>query len=265
MKILITGHNGFVGKNLIDCLSNEDLSGYEWDIKNLPNVKGYDWVVHLGAISDTTETDVDKIILQNYEFSKWLYNECKINNVNIQYASSASVYGLNTNFCEDAPKNPQSPYAWSKYLFDRWVSQQKHNIIVQGFRYFNVYGNHEIHKGDQASPYTKFINQAKETGVIKIFEGSENFKRDFVCVDDICRVHKNFLKIDQSGIWNVGTGTTKSFEQVARAVAKRYNAKIEYISMPNNLKGQYQSYTCADLTSLNSLIKYFNMLSFTKG
>ena len=255
MKILITGHQGFIGKNLINELFEYELSGYDWNIEKLPDVKGYDWVIHLGAISSTTETDVDKIMLQNYEFSKWLYNECRINNVNLQYASSASVYGLNKVFREDSPKNPKSPYAWSKYLFDRWISQQKHDIIVQGFRYFNVYGKNEEHKGDQASPYSKFIQQAKETGVIQIFEKSEDYKRDFICVEDVCKVHKNFLKIPQSGVWNVGTGSTKSFADIANFVAKKYNAKIEYITIPNNIKEQYQTYTCADITALNSLIK----------
>jgi len=255
MKLLITGHKGFIGKNLIKTFVNHELFGYEWDPNMLPNVKGFDWVIHLGAISSTTERDVDKVMLQNYEFSKWLYNQCRVNNVNFQYASSASVYGLSTDFKEDSPKQPMSPYAWSKYLFDRWVSQQDHNIIVQGFRYFNVYGAYEDHKGDQASPYTKFIKQAKENGEICLFEDSENFKRDFVCVDDICDVHQKMLDVKQSGIWNIGTGTAVSFRDVAMLVAEKYNAKIKYIPMPDALKGQYQSYTCADITHLNKTIE----------
>jgi ADP-L-glycero-D-manno-heptose 6-epimerase len=255
MKILITGHQGFIGKNLIEKLQQHNLFGYEWDPKNLPEVKGFDWVIHEGAISSTTEQDIDKVMLQNYEFSKWLYNECQINNVNLQYASSASVYGLKTEFKEGSPKQPLSPYAWSKYLFDRWVSQRKHKIIVQGFRYFNVYGKYEEHKGNQASPYTKFVNQAKEKNTIDVFKGSQSFRRDFVCVDDICSVHEKMFAIEQSGIWNVGSGNSVSFDDVAQLVAKKYSANINYINMPSELKSQYQTYTCADMTKLNSIIE----------
>jgi len=255
MKILITGHQGFIGKNLIQKFNNHELYGYEWDPKNLPEVAGFDWVIHEGAISSTTEKDVDKVILQNYEFSKWLYNECRVNQVNLQYASSASVYGLGTKFKEDVAKQPLSPYAWSKYLFDRWVSQQQHSIIVQGFRYFNVYGKYEDHKGNQASPYSKFVKQAKEKGVIDVFKGSQSFKRDFVCVDDVCSVHEKMFSVTQSGVWNVGTGVAVSFDDVAQCVAEKYSATLNYINMPSELKSQYQTYTCADITKLNTVVK----------
>jgi len=178
-----------------------------------------------------------------------------MNNVNLQYASSASVYGLNTDFREDAPVDPRSPYAWSKYLFDRHVTLNKfENIVVQGFRYFNVYGPHEDHKGDQASPYHKFTQQAKNTGVIKLFENSENYLRDFVPVETICDVHQKFFNVKESGIWNVGTGRAASFESVAQMIAEQYGARIEYVPMPDHIKAQYQQYTCADITKLNKQI-----------
>jgi ADP-L-glycero-D-manno-heptose 6-epimerase len=257
MKILITGHEGFIGKNLIQFLGKDkEIYGYDWDPKIRPDVAGFDWVIHLGAISATTESDVDKIMLQNYEFSKWLFNECNTQGVNLQYASSASVYGTNTNFNEDAPKQPQSPYAWSKYLFDRWVMQQEHNITVQGFRYFNVYGNLEDHKGDQASPYAKFTKQAKETSTINLFENSEMYRRDFVCVNDVSQVHQKMLSVNKSGIWNIGTGTTVSFLEMAKLIAVKNNAIINVIPMPDKLKNQYQKYTCADITKLNSVIDH---------
>ena len=159
MKILVTGDKGFIARHLIDKLKTEhEIHGYDYHENHNPSVDGYDWAIHLGAISSTTERDVDKVMLQNYEFSKWLFKECNTRGVNFQYASSASVYGPYEKFGEDDPKQPQSPYAWSKYLFDRWVWQQKHNIIVQGMRYFNVYGPRE-HKGTQASPITKFTKQ----------------------------------------------------------------------------------------------------------
>ena len=254
MKILITGHKGFIGQNLTFYLQdNFELSGYEWQDDFLPEVEGFDWVIHLGAISATTETDVDKVMLQNYEFSKWLYHQCNTKGVNFQYASSASVYGTNTDFNEDAPKQPQSYYATSKYLFDRWIMQQEHKIIVQGFRYFNVYGQFEDHKGDQASPITKFFNQAK-TGTITLFENSDNYKRDFIYVGDCCNIHRYMLTTTETGIFNIGTGVATSFQTIGELVAKRFNANIKYIPMPEALKGQYQEYTCADIKKLSNIV-----------
>lgn len=233
-----------------------EVAEYDFHPENLPLVKDYDWVIHLGAISSTTEKDVNKIILHNYEFSKWLYNQCRAYNVNLQYASSASIYGITNNFQEDAPPQPQSPYAWSKYLFDRWVEGLHTDNLVQGFRYFNVYGPHEDHKGDQASPVHKFTEQAKINKVVKVFENSDNYRRDFVCVKDICQIHERFFKIKESGIFNVGTGEAVSFMYVANKIAKKYKAKVETIPMPKNLKNQYQKYTCADLSKLSTLVKH---------
>lgn len=254
MKILITGHKGFIGQNMTRALEQDhELSFYEWG-DEIPDFEELDWCIHLGAISSTAETDVEKVMRQNHDFSCVLLMACQVNGVNLQYASSASVYGLSTEFNENSPKNPRSPYAWSKYLFDRHVLSQKFtNIRVQGFRYFNVYGPHEDHK-DQPSPYHTFKKQAETTGVIKIFEGSENYRRDFVPVETVIDVHKRFFSVDESGIWNVGTGQPKSFLEIAQEIAEKTGAKIEYIPMPSHLKDQYQTYTCADLTRLR---KYF--------
>jgi ADP-L-glycero-D-manno-heptose 6-epimerase len=257
MKILITGSKGFIGQNMVNALKDEyELVFYNWG-DNLPYLNGISICVHLGGLSSTTETDVDKILTMNYDFSRWLLGECQRFGVNFQYASSASVYGLGENFQEDAPVDPRSPYAWSKYLFERYVHQYRDRwkYPVQGFRYFNVYGPYEDHKGDQASPYSKFTKQAQETGVITLFEGSDSFKRDFVSVEKIVKVHKHFFNIPDSGIWNIGSGVAKSFKEVAEEVAKKYNAKIEYIPMPKAVSLHYQKYTCADLTKLN---KYYN-------
>lgn len=251
MKILITGYKGFIGQNMTNALKDKhELSFYEWGDEP-PELEGLDWVIHLGAVTSTTETDVDKVMRQNHDFSCVMLMACQVAGVNLQYSSSASVYGPTLNFNEDAPVSPQSPYAWSKYLFDRHVKINRFDkIVVQGFRYFNVYGPHEDHKGDQASPYHKFEKQARETGVIKLFDGSENFKRDFVPVETVIDVHEKFLNVKESGVWNVGTGRTTSFEDVAKNIADKYNAKIEYIPMPENIRAQYQTYTCADVTKL---------------
>jgi len=255
MKILVTGHKGFIGQNMVKALEEHDLFLYEIG-EPLPNVKGLDWVIHLGANSSTTETNVEKIIDQNYDFSRWLLNKCQDEGVNFQYSSSASVYGLGTDFKESAPANPLSPYAWSKLLFDRYVVgfEKQWTIKVQGFRYFNVHGPYEDHKGDQASPHHKFTKQAEITGVIKLFEGSENYKRDFVPVETVVDIHKKFFNVKESGIWNVGTGNPQSFKSVAETIAESTGARIEYIPMPDRLTNQYQKYTCADLTKLNKTL-----------
>ena len=254
MKILVTGHRGFIGQNLVKYINQHTdwgVNTWEWGDSEHPTVEGNDWVIHLGAISSTTETDVDKVLKQNLEFSQWLHRACKINYVNLQYSSSASVYGLRNNFAETAPVDPRTPYAWSKYLFDRWAMHETSYAVVQGFRYFNVYGNHEEHKGDQASPVSKFKKQAKTTGTITLFENSNEYLRDFVAVEDVCRIHVEFIKgVTESGIWNLGTGSTDSFQHIAECISKKYNSTVKYTAMPNNLKNSYQVYTCSDNTQL---------------
>lgn len=248
MKILLTGYKGFIGSHLLTALEKEghNVDVYEWG-EILPSVMEQDWVIHVGAISATTEKDIEKVLTQNYDFSVQLYNACKFYEVNFQYASSASVYGLNREFNEESPVDPRTPYAWSKYLFERYVKRHPANYsIAQGFRYFNVYGSGEGHKGSQASPFTQFANQYKETGKVKLFTGSGTMLRDFVPVEQVVKTHLDFLKVKESGVWNVGTGTTKSFLDVAKSVAPE--SSFEFVSMPENLINSYQYYTCADMS-----------------
>ena len=258
MRILVTGHEGFIGKNVAHYLQSQGhkVEGWEWQPGLLPSTEEYDWCIHLGAISSTTYTDVNQILEQNFEFTVKLAQVCENFGTNFQYASSASVYGPTEHFTEHGPLLPQSPYAWSKYLFDRFIDQylSEFQIKVQGFRYFNVYGEGEEHKGDQASPYSKFTKQAQENGVVKLFEDSDKFKRDFVCVDDICRAHELMFNSDATGVFNIGTGVATSFDSVGKAIARKHSADIQYIPMPENLKTQYQKYTCANLNKLNSVI-----------
>ena len=261
MKILVTGHDGFIGKNLASYLKykGHEVEGWEWVENKYPDASKYDRVIHLGAISSTTEQDVEKVMKQNYEFTMKLIEICDMMGTSLQFASSASVYGPGLDgFSETSKCLPQSPYAWSKYLIDRWIADFKDDfkISIQGFRYFNVYGNFEDHKGDQASPITKFTKQAKETGEILLFEHSENYLRDFISVQDVCLIHEKMLEVDQSGIFNVGTGVPRSFKSIAEVIAKKYNAKIVEIPMPEKLRGQYQEYTCADMKKLLSHIDH---------
>jgi ADP-L-glycero-D-manno-heptose 6-epimerase len=256
MKILLTGHKGFIGSNMLNALQEVcEVDTYDYDDGQRPGVMGYDWVIHIGGISSTTEKDIDKILRQNYEFSVDLFEECKTFGVNLQYSSSASVYGLNKEFSENSPVDPRTPYAWSKYLFERYVNQHQGGNIVQGFRYFNVYGIGEDHKGNQASPFTQFKKQAMLTGKIKLFENSEKYHRDFIHVNDVVNYHLKFLQCDKSGIFNIGTGKTLSFADVAKSVSETYGAGIITIPMPENLKASYQEYTCADMRKTNEALK----------
>ena len=251
MRILITGYKGFIGQNMAKALADHDLDLCEWGDEY--SLYGIDRVIHLGAISDTRCNDWVALRKQNVGFTITLMERCQLYKVPLQIASSASVYGpSNTTFREDDPVAPANLYAESKHLIERYFHMMSPISPVQIFRYFNVYGPHEDHKGDQASPFHKFREQAK-AGCIKIFEGSENFKRDFIHVDQVIDVHKKFFQIPESGIWNIGTGQTMSFADVARLAADEFSAKIETIPMP--ILNGYQKYTCADMTKLNGMLK----------
>ena len=254
MKILVTGSNGFIGKNLINKLQDEhEIIKNEWGM-SFPSIKNLDWVIHLGAISSTTETNISKIYRQNLEFTIKLYEECINNDVKFQFASSASVYGLKSDFKETSPLNPQNHYARSKAMFERYVELRNAPITTHIFRYFNVYGPQEEHKGNQASPFTKFMEQAKTSGKIKIFKGSPKYFRDFIHVDEVVDYHQKFLSIDESGVWNVGTGKARSFYDVALEISDKTGATIEFIDFPENLKGNYQEFTKADTTKLRQTL-----------
>ena len=252
MKILLTGYRGFIGGHMFRALEahGHHVAVYDWgDI--LPSVMEQDWVIHMGAISSTTERNVEKVMQQNVDFTQQLYQACHTFGVNFQYASSASVYGLVSTFREDAELDPRTPYAWSKYLTERYIQRHPMGPRAQIFRYFNVYGPEgEEHKGSQASPYAQFKRQAKETGRIQVFEGSDQFLRDFVPVSKIVDTHLKFLTVKESGIWNVGTGQPRSF----MAVAKEFGVPITTVPMPDILKDSYQKYTCADMTRYNTTV-----------
>ena len=262
MKLLLTGHRGFIGQNLLSRLllthqvDTYDLLDALTVAPTQIDLSSYDWVIHLGAHSSTTETDIEKVLNNNLTWSVQLFEQCVKHNVNFQWASSASVYGKRDKsagaFRETDRLYPANLYAMSKYLLEQYIlAKDPTNIIYQGFRYFNVYGPHEDHKKTQASPYYQFAQQAIQTGCIKIFDNSENCLRDFVSVEKLCDVHEIMVNNNTSGIWNVGTGKTKSFLQVAQEVAKTHGAEIELIPFPDELKQHYQYYTCADITNIS--------------
>tara|TARA_S200002703_G_scaffold91620_1_gene79124 strand:+ start:11643 stop:12425 length:783 start_codon:yes stop_codon:yes gene_type:complete len=242
--ILVTGCAGFIGRTFCSKLDSENL--YRVDIDGafafLEKYKDWDKVeliLHQGAISSTVETDINKIHKYNVDFTIQLFEKAIKYQIPVKYASSASVYG--GKVCEI---NPLNYYAISKLQVDYWAQDHIEDFsLIQGFRYFNVYGDGEENKGDQASPVSKFTKQIKETGKLKLFEGSDKFLRDFICVDDLVDIVLNNDK--GSGIYDLGTSKPVSFQHIAECITKKYNGEIEYVPFPDHLKGKYQSYTCA--------------------
>ena len=269
MKILITGHEGFIGRNMLAWCQQEEgwqIDGYEWNPAERPEVSSYEWVIHLGAIADMTCSDVDAIMKQNLEFSQWLFNECNYHGVHLQYASSSSVYGNTRDFSEHSACHPQTAYAWSKYLFDRWVFQQDQHIYVQGFRYFNVYGRYMHLRGDRANAIQKWRDQARKEGRITVWENAEHVKRDWTWVGDVCRLHIDFIKqVNGSGIWNCGSGLSHSFLDIAEEIAEQEGVAIEFVPVPNEELTRFRTKTLADLTLLKATMgrrKWLNVFEF---
>jgi ADP-L-glycero-D-manno-heptose 6-epimerase len=182
-----------------------------------------------------------------------MYREARHFGVNFQFSSSASVYGLVSTFSEDAPVDPRTPYAWSKYLVERYLTNLRpSNSVAQCFRYFNVYGPEgEEHKGDQASPFYKFKTQAELTGSVKVFEGSDKYLRDFIQVDDVVQLQQKFFDVSANGVYNIGSGKTISFLDVA----KKYSSNIVEVPMPEVLQSSYQQYTCANMSKTNEVLR----------
>ena len=176
------------------------------------------------------------------------------------YASSAAVYGTGRRFVEEpAAERPANVYGWSKLVFDQWTRRAAAESQVVGLRYFNVYGPGEGHKGAMASVTLRFHEQLCATGKVRLFEGGDGFgpgeqRRDFVHVADVCDVVLWFLAHpERSGIFNVGTGASRSFLDVARAVIGFHgHGEVEFVPFPEALRGAYQSFTEADLTRLRA-------------
>jgi ADP-L-glycero-D-manno-heptose 6-epimerase len=257
MRILLTGYKGFIGSHMLKAIDDDhEVTTYEWG-EPRPVLEGLDWVIHMGAISSTAETNFDKILTQNFDSTLWLLRECKIHNVKMQFASTAGLYGVGKSFAENAPIDPRTPYALSKYMCERYIKRYLTDNVAQIFRYFNVYGPEgEEHKGSQASPHCQFKKQFEETGQVNVFKGSDKYRRDFVPVAQVVGTHLNFLKIPESGTWNVGTGESTSFLDVA----KLYTDNIVEIPFPKNLSASYQPYTCADMTKTRRTLDEYSWL-----
>jgi ADP-L-glycero-D-manno-heptose 6-epimerase len=275
--IVVTGGEGFIGKNLIKelerqgnmgvvCLDtrNESLSSiYEWLMAHAEEI---DVIFHLGAITDTMEMDRRKFDTYNVESTIFIWNLCTEYQIPLIYASSAATYGDGEQGFDDEKDilnlEPLNPYGWSKQQFDVWVEGTfKQPPFWYGLKFFNVYGYGEAHKGKMASTIFHFTNQAVAEDKVKLFKSHRNDyqdgeqKRDFVYIDDIVDVCIFMWKEKPlSGIYNVGTGKARSFNDVAKAVflGLAKPPKIQYIDTPIKIRDKYQYFTEAKINKLRN-------------
>ncbi len=297
---IVTGATGFIGSNLIAEMQSrgyEEIVVVDWfgcDAKwknvakrgalrfvmpeqlssfldkNAKKIKG---LFHLGAISSTTETNVDTIVANNFQLTVDLYEFCRMHGIRMVYASSAATYGAGEHGFVDnddlsflSSLRPLNPYGWSKnavdkYIFNDMLHNGKSGQVV-GLKFFNVYGPNEYHKGMQMSVVRHFYEQFRTTGKVRLFKSYRDDcphgeqRRDFVWVGDCVDVMLWMLEHGEvNGLFNVGTGHATSYNIVARSVAESMGmkAEIEYIDMPDSVRNQYQYFTEADLTKLRSV------------
>jgi ADP-L-glycero-D-manno-heptose 6-epimerase len=304
MYLVVTGAAGFIGSNLVRALNERgetrilavdhlergdkfrnlaaceiadylDKDEFRRRLEEGDFAGSVDAVLHQGACSDTMETNGQFMLENNYRYSMALLDFCLEDEVPLIYASSAAVYGTSTTFREERKfEAPLNVYGYSKFLFDQAVRRRLNDAgsQVAGFRYFNVYGPNEWHKGRMASVAWHFFNQYQAEGRVRPFVGSGGYtdgeqRRDFISVEDVCRVNLHFLDHPEaSGIFNVGTGRAQSFNDVALATINacrkakgdrpvsledaRGQGTLEYAPFPDALKGKYQNFTQADVGAL---------------
>lgn len=253
-------------KNIVDCEILDYLDKDDFLTKIINQDKRFDSIealFHQGACSTTTEWDGRFMMKNNYEYSKVLLHYCLDRKIPLIYASSAAVYGSSKIFKEDLQYElPLNVYGYSKFLFDQYVRRvtlcKKSQVV--GLRYFNVYGPRESHKNSMASVAFHLNNQLKNKGKITLFSGNDNYndgeqRRDFVYVDDVVAVNLWMLENPQvSGIFNLGTGRSQTFNDVAKSVLDWHGrGSLSYIPFPEQLKGSYQSFTEADITHLRTV------------
>jgi len=307
MYYIVTGAAGFIGANLVKALNTRGITNViavdnlarADKFKNLTDCEIADYldkqefldmiehgqfdgsveaILHQGACSDTMEADGRYMMANNYRYSLSLLNFCQEQEVPLLYASSAAVYGGGNVFREEREcEAPLNVYGYSKFLFDQVVRRRlasaDFSTQIAGFRYFNVYGPREGHKGRMASVAFHHFNQYRSNGKVKLFEGCDGYahgeqQRDFVYVEDVVKVNMAFLENGASGIFNLGTGRAQSFNELAVATVNACRALeglpalalaelvvaglIEYVPFPDALKGKYQSFTQADPTLLRT-------------
>ena len=289
--IIVTGGAGMIGSNIVKSLNDNGFNDIlvvdnlkdgkkfknlvDLDITDYMDKEDFitqimagddfgtiDAIFHEGACSATTEWDGKYIMMNNYEYSKEVLHFCIEREIPFLYASSAATYGDTDTFVEEREyEGALNVYGYSKQQFDNyvrrlWADAEAHGETVSqitGFRYFNVYGPREQHKGSMASVAFHLNNQMNAGEAPKLFEGSDQFKRDFVYVGDVAAVNLWFLENGVSGIYNCGTGRAEPFRAVADAVIKHHGkGEVQSIPFPEHLKGAYQEFTQADLTKLRA-------------
>lgn len=281
--LLLTGAAGFIGSNVLKALNGlgrddiicvDDLTNGA-KCRNLVGKKFWRYVdhrevfaldhklfheiVHLGANVDTTCTDGRAMVRDNYDASVALYKRFAGPDCSFVYASTAGIYGKADPACfreEPACEAPQSPYAFSKWLLDGYMRielQSFSSRSITGLRFFNVYGPGEQHKGRMRSAIGNIINDINENRRPTLFDGSDWFMRDFVWVNDAVKTVLWALAVKPRGIFNVGTGVARSFEDAYKAVADTtaYDGHPQYVDFPKDLP-HYQYFTKADLTNLRA-------------
>ncbi len=256
-------NKNFEGKKYIKQIHREDF--IDWFKTNYKNV---DFVIHIGARTDTAEFDMKVFDKLNINYSKDIWNICTKHKIPLIYASSAATYGLGEYGYNDdhdvvAKLKPLNPYGESKNIFDQWVlSQTETPPFWAGLKFFNVYGPNEYHKSRMASVIIHAFKQINETGKVKLFRShNPDFKdgeqlRDFIYVKDLVNV-VCFLKENQpqSGLYNLGTGVARSFLDLAKATFKALDkeAVIEFIDTPKDIRDKYQYFTEANMRKLRSV------------
>ncbi len=286
--IIVTGGFGFIGSNIIKSLNDKNffnifvvdkkkvspfknlkfkkfftIQDFQKKLESKSFLNKIDVIFHQGANSSTVGKNVGNYINNNFLFTKNLIDKSVENNIKLIYASSASVYGLKTNEFNESllPLSPANNYGLSKALVDYYlidVLKKYNKAPIVGLRYFNVYGPNEYKKKRMASVIYNLAQQILTKNQIKLFKGSDGFKdgeqkRDFVHVQDCVEINLWFWKKKTNGIFNVGTGSAISFNQVANEVKKNLksnNIKTKYIPIPKDIVTKYQSFTKANISKL---------------